>query len=828
MKYGLECKDKDKFIDLEWKDKHDKKRNLRAYRSPNTTLDDVPLMFVGVGGTGIDAVLTLKEKIETIYNPEQFERIEYLLIDTDKIGSGRSINQSDTIIVQSSDTAMLLREAQHNTGASHFIANEIREWLDRSISPFRVMNGAAGIRQAGRLILFLNFQTIYDTIQRKIQKISKHYDGSVCRPKVFLFTGIGGGTGSGMFVDLSYLIRSVQNVDLHGVIFMPDVSCLKPNLREIHKKNIQRNGFAALKELDYLMTLDRFNESFRQDYPNGISVDMSYPIFDLCMLVGAQEDGRKPVESEQEVFEKAAEYILFEIQGKISEFGMVSYKSNLANKLPKEPLCDRYVAIGAAASYVAIDYYYSWWLRDVLRTFCLNGDISEERDYEEEIEFEIGEDVKDEVAHTPYQRWRRYKHAQEHISQNMRSQLASGIMLPSHFFLIWNENYTNVEEEVCKVVDNVSLTGVKRDNIQQTLLLKKWRLRRVYKKAYKSCFGKWIKGHEELTKSNCEILKKIIARMEAYDTAKIIKLPGQFVLGKDEFEQVRQQDCYKKSIEEAAKTLAEDMYKNADRWNGVASGSPKWLSEYVAKLLKGYFDCSGCVDLNMLIKCSAPSGYNGQEKFLHDCLTKLDAKQLWPRSPHYAKNDDYHRMLVGPASEPIKTWIEDWISTSGEGDVFCANPVYWRFARAILVPGNALYGYDGIGALERCYLDAPNKAGLHLYASPDKDWSKLPSPYFETKWVTGDATKREAERERNEHFRKIFDEALDCGIIERLNDGFYYIVEEGKRVRIGDIKGNEGGAGNEEEKAMAKNMFIHMFEHRQWVKNKLDPNKPSP
>ena len=160
------------------------------------------------------------------------------------------------------------------------------------------MNGAAGIRQAGRLILFLNFQRIYDALQRKLSKISENYDASKCRPRIYLFAGIGGGTGSGMFIDLSYMMRSIQNVDLQGVIFMPDVSCLKPNLRETHKKNIQRNGFAALKELDYLMILDRVGESFRQDYPGGIGVDRNDPVFDLCMLVGAQEDGRTPIGSE--------------------------------------------------------------------------------------------------------------------------------------------------------------------------------------------------------------------------------------------------------------------------------------------------------------------------------------------------------------------------------------------------------------------------------------------------------------------------------------------------------------------------------------------------
>ena len=802
---------RDRFIDLEWKDRHDKDRYLHAYRNLDAKLDDVPLMFVGVGGTGIDAVLTLKGRIETIYNPKEADRIEYLLIDTDKIGSGRSIDPADTIVVQSSDTAMLLREAQRNTNRNHFISDEIRSWLDSSISPFRVMNGAAGIRQAGRLILFLNFQKIYDALQRKIRKISKRFDGSICRPKVFLFTGIGGGTGSGMFVDLSYLIRTIQNVDLQGVVFMPDVSCLKPNLREIHKKNIQRNGFAALKELDYLMSLDRFQERFSQDYPGGTHVDMSYPIFDLCILVGAQEDGRKPVNSEQEVFEKTAEYILFEIQGKISEFGMGSYKSNLANKLPNEPFCDRYAAIGAAASYVPVDYYYSWWLRDVLRHFSLNGDSDEKLDATEIGFVEMEEDVRREIKSAPYRPLRCYTHAQEHMKNNMEGKIKSGKMLPSYFFLLFNENYTTAVDKISSIISRVSLKGIKREHTLQKILLRKRRLQKKYKNAYIISFGKRIRTLEEQSKNNCEMLKRIIEQMGDYDIAKVPKLSEQFMFGKSEFEQIRQGDNYKKSTRAAAKKLADDMYQNPSRWGGLSSGLPQWLSDYIAKLLWNLFCKSGCLDLELLIKYASINGYNGQEVYLHGLLSGLDARQLWPKSP-YTSSDDYHRMLAGPETNPIKGWIENWLSINGKDDIFCANPVNWRFARAVLVPGNALFAYHGIRDLEISYMAAPNKAGLHLYASGDKDWSELPSPYFETKWVDGDATKRSAEKERNKHYRDVFDEAFDKEIIVKKEDGFYYIKKHEELIRIGDIAGDE---------AMAKDMFIHMFEHRKWVEQEI-------
>lgn len=791
----------DNFTKTEWNDKHDKSRYLNAYRNGDVKLADVPFMFVGIGGTGIDAVLTLKDKIEAIYDTNQADRIEYLLIDTDVIGSGRHIDPADTIVIQSADTAMLLREAQQHKQDSHFITDEICSWLDASLSPFRVMNGAAGIRQAGRLILFLNFSQIYDVLQRKINKISKGYDGSVCRPRIYLFTGIGGGTGSGMFVDLSYLIRNIINVDLTGIIFMPDVTCLKPNLREIHKRNIKRNGFAALKELDYLMTLDRFHEYFIQDYPGGIHVRQSYPIFDLCILVGAQEDGRKPAKSEQEVFEKTAEYILSEIQGKISGFGMDSFKSNLANKLPKEPFCDRYAAVGAAASYVPIDYYYGWWLRDVLEVFGFGGNGSKANHDIAEIQ----KDMKHEIAQASYHFESRYDRARAQMIVNMKNKIAAGNILPSNLFLLCGDNYKNAIANACEIIDKVSLSKIKRNGITRKLLLCKKRLREEYKSAYRDVYDKWLSQYRK----ECNIFKKIYEQTETYDIAKLDELPEQFLFGKQEFEQVRQQNKqYQESVKEAAEKLAEDFYKNYVRWNGTVSGFPKWLSDYIAKLLWDSFSESGCLNLEDLVKYAAINGYNGQEAFLHDSLSKLDARQLWPRSPFYKSDNDYHRVLAGPGEYPIKGWVESWLTKNGTGDIFCASSIIWRFARTILSHGYALYAYDGIRDLEIAYLTAPNRTGLHLYASASKNWNDLPSPYFETKWVSGDAEQRQKEKKRNEHYYEVFDEALNNGIIINGKDGFYYIKKDEALIRIGDISGND---------ILAKQMFIHMFEHRQWV-----------
>ena len=225
-------------------------------------------------------------------------------------------------------------------------------------------------------------------------------------------------------------------------------------------------------------------------------MDTQDPVFDLCMLVGAQKDGREPVGSEQEIFEKTAEYILFEIQEKIFEFGMLSYKSNLANYLPKEPFCERYVAIGAAAAYLPIDYYYGWWLGDVFKAFGLGSGMDTGNNYGAALRGEIEQDVRDEIKNVPYKKWNYYKNAQDHMRQNMEGKLANGKLIPAHFYLLQNEYYKGATEKIREIIRKTKLAGIKREKVAQKLLLRKHILRNRYEEAYKGCFGQWITANQ--------------------------------------------------------------------------------------------------------------------------------------------------------------------------------------------------------------------------------------------------------------------------------------------------------------------------------------------
>ena len=133
------------------------------------------------------------------------------------------------------------------------VPDYIRSWLDFNIDPITGTDGAGGIRQCGRLLMFLNIDRIRDAIGSAIRTMVA--GKPVEALNIYMMTGIGGGTGSGTFIDLAYIIRQVateilpNRVTMYGYIFMPDVN-LARDVTEDTRKFIQKNGYAALNELD--------------------------------------------------------------------------------------------------------------------------------------------------------------------------------------------------------------------------------------------------------------------------------------------------------------------------------------------------------------------------------------------------------------------------------------------------------------------------------------------------------------------------------------------------------------------------------------------------
>jgi hypothetical protein len=233
---------------------------------------DSAFLFVGLGGTGSDALLRIKNQVRSrmklpktddgFWAADVPKNVAFLELDTDLstkgkgFGCARFDENSEFLSLSVQDLAGIIKAVQGGG-----IPNT--EWLDPGVSPVAGSAGAGGIRQMGRLMLFWNIAEVRRKVEAAMDKLFVGGQPAPAKIYVFLLTGIAGGTGSGTFLDMAYIIRQIaeerhyQKPQLLGYLALAD---LYPNGKQ---SMLKANCFAALKELDYWMSVGEHQDSFR-------------------------------------------------------------------------------------------------------------------------------------------------------------------------------------------------------------------------------------------------------------------------------------------------------------------------------------------------------------------------------------------------------------------------------------------------------------------------------------------------------------------------------------------------------------------------------------
>ena len=270
---------------------------------------DNKVLFIGLGGKGCTAVAQLKTEIyrQMEVNPvlKRPRNFEYLLVDTAendleqlKIGGGRLLPVSDRASDQEICSLYDANAAAALKGGP--LAPGIEEWINPALrnSVTLTGRGANGIRQAGRYLLFNNtvLNRLTNLLKAKLTRLHNQINpGSSPAEEllVYIIAGVGGGTGSGTVIDIPYIIRelcrTIGPVKIYGYIFLPDTY-------ERDDAHIGYNSYAALKEIDYLMSLEwAAGGSFHAEYAPNFTVNSRENIFDSCVLVsGRNSSGAIP------------------------------------------------------------------------------------------------------------------------------------------------------------------------------------------------------------------------------------------------------------------------------------------------------------------------------------------------------------------------------------------------------------------------------------------------------------------------------------------------------------------------------------------------------
>ncbi|MHA0856438.1 tubulin-like doman-containing protein [Paenibacillus sp. CMAA1364] len=341
---------------------------------------DNPILIIGLGGTGIDALLRLKYQINRRFKlPEdptskkkrdKPDNVEFLAFETNEQDRGKKYKGigldpiNEFVLLSNAEIGGLLQNRS-------VLEPYITDWLSPEMSITDGMNGAAGVRQAGRLLLFTKINQVVQAIDKKIKTLSV---GTNKKLMVFLLTGLSGGTGSGCFLDIAYIVRGIierdhgsagiDRVNTLGYLFTPDINLSNKSLSEHTREYIKKNGYAALKELDYWMNVDSRGERFQQRYGNILTVNSPLPPFNLCHLISATNTEGKLLENAYDycmnvTAENITNFMASEEKASGEEFAIHDYISNIRTNIAQMnkmyPANYEYNIIGASSAVLPIE-----------------------------------------------------------------------------------------------------------------------------------------------------------------------------------------------------------------------------------------------------------------------------------------------------------------------------------------------------------------------------------------------------------------------------------------------------------------------------------------
>ena len=267
---------------------------------------------IGLGGTGVACLRNLKQQIYSRLQPDdpespipEYSHIRFLAVDSDKSslkadGAFNSLDEAtEYFSISTGDINGLLSQTKTLAGTPEckWLKTEDREKGQRGLSILSATAGAGGVRQIGRLLLIEKSAEFVARVQRAVTDATRGIQGDA-ELVIHIFSGMGGGTGSGTFLDVCYLVQeALDRLALKGkaltcgYFFLPDVNLSSPGIEEgsAVAKYIAANGFAAMKELDYCMNFQNNHGSWDQEYKSfHIGPTQETPV-KVCHLISAHD-----------------------------------------------------------------------------------------------------------------------------------------------------------------------------------------------------------------------------------------------------------------------------------------------------------------------------------------------------------------------------------------------------------------------------------------------------------------------------------------------------------------------------------------------------------
>lgn len=299
--------------------------------SKNEQIRIRPTLIIGLGGTGGDVIMRIRRRFYESYGSlSEFPIVGYLWLDTDR-SEKHILAREIRDFVRLTDTERLMMTINDTTAITQNLKEpgfqHIDKWWYPGLNSLGQMNEGAGqIRAYSRLAFFHHYQAIRAAIVDANKRVRDPLAQEVMMKSpilkdqgllaqvefnqptnVYLVSSIAGGTGSGMLMDVAFLVKDVfqeGNCSVCSFLVFPD------HFGSVTNDRMKANSYALLKELNYY----QFGVShFNAEWTRGTTSKVPIPPFDYTYVfdnqnAAGQVTGGQPG-SQELVFELLADSI---------------------------------------------------------------------------------------------------------------------------------------------------------------------------------------------------------------------------------------------------------------------------------------------------------------------------------------------------------------------------------------------------------------------------------------------------------------------------------------------------------------------------------------
>ena len=253
-------------------------------------------LYIGLGGTGMKALLHTKKMFIDTYG-EVPPMIGFLGIDTDggeytksilsAMGEKITILKNEQLPIQVKDARPIYERQK-----PHF------SWIPEKnvFALSSMMLGAGQVRSNGRFAFTVNKEDVKLAIRNKLNDIqnasiinNNNYELlNTSAPEVHMVFSICGGTGSGTFLNMAYLLRDVAPYSkINGYAVLPEVF---KSMSATGMAKVAPNAYGSLLDLDYLMHRSMNDTPILIDYLNGEQYEVKGRPFNSMVFIDNQNE----------------------------------------------------------------------------------------------------------------------------------------------------------------------------------------------------------------------------------------------------------------------------------------------------------------------------------------------------------------------------------------------------------------------------------------------------------------------------------------------------------------------------------------------------------